>query len=280
MSEGEQRGRLSGGWVAAALRGPSSRREWRGGRARARRRASARAQHEGPARGRATYSASAASQCILRRSVASRRPRRVMYLPRSRSASAWLTVSSRGPPPPPLADPHSSDVSAGESVTSAREAADVATGAAAAAEEEEDVERVAAADAPVMCFDSAPATSNMPRRSHSKSRRMAASQRIWRPSCRPCARACAHSRLTASPRVRRRSDWLPPERSRASAGAHTRGTCTRGVAVRRFLRFFLRRGGMCAISRSAGKEAFPAELPPTTAVGSGRPDLCNRNHAA
>ena len=129
------------------------------------------------------HSARAASQWILRRSVASRSPRRVMYLPSSRSASLWLTVSSRGPPPPPLAEPQSSDVRAGESVTNVCEedCANIGT-------EEENVDLAmpaaepAAADAPVMCLESAPAISNMPRRSQSKRRRMSSSQRISRPS--------------------------------------------------------------------------------------------------
>jgi len=166
-----------------------------------------------------------------------------MYLPSSRSASLWLTVSSRGPPPPPLAEPQSSDVRAGESVTNEceEECANVGT-------EEENVDLAmpaaepAAADAPVMCLESAPAISNMPRRSQSKRRRMSSSQRISRPSCRPCARAWAQSPFTASPSVSRSSNRWPPERRRASAGAHTRGTCTRGAAVRRRFFFFLRPG--------------------------------------
>ena len=162
-----------------------------------------------------TISERAASQWIRLRSVASRSPRREMYLPRSLKASFGLIISSREPPPRPSSDPQRIEVSAGDRVISmpsrspdadggaapaadAPAAEDVVTAAVAAVEE-----AAPALPAPVMWVESAPATSNMSRSATPKSRCMAASHLIVRPCCSPLAFATCQSRFTASPSVRR-----------------------------------------------------------------------------
>ena len=161
-------------------------------------------------------------------------------------------MSWRCPPPRPSSEPHRRDVSAGDSVSSIASAAvddddddggcdddDDDDDVAPTEEEDEHIEPV-----PCMCCESAPDTSNIVRRGTPKSLCMGPSQRSSRPSCKPLALQRAHSRLTASPRVRRRQT-LPTsdcEASRhVSSREQIRGCCTRGAAVRRALPFLRRR---------------------------------------